>query len=118
MNLLRLLTELLSYARKLLPLMELYASRRAAPTRDPGAQEFQQHAAEMLRDNRRDLLELKSGFEAIQQRLKMLDEQAIAAQQELARIADRQRAILIAVVIAAVASIAAVILGLIAVLKH
>jgi RNA processing factor Prp31 len=113
MNLLRLLTELLSYVRKLLPLMELYASRRATPGRDPGAQEFQQHATEMLRDNRRDLLELKSGFEAIQQRLKVIDEQTVAAQREAAKIADRQRTIMIVVVIAALASIAAVILGIV-----
>ncbi len=113
MNLLQLLAELLGYARKLLPLMELYAARRAAPGQDSAAQEFQQSTAEMLRDQRRDLMELKSSFEAIQQRLKVLNEQAIAGQQELARIAERQRAIMIAAVISAAASIAAVVLGVI-----
>lgn len=118
MNLLQLLAELLSYARKLLPLMELYTARRAAPVRDSAVQEFQQSTAEMLRENRRDLLELKSSFESIQQRLRVLDEQAIAGQQELARIAHRQQGITIAVVISAVASIIAAIFGIIIVVRR
>ena len=118
MNVLQLLAELLSYARKLLPLMELYAARRAAPVRDPGAQEFQQSTAEMLRENRRDLLELKSSVESIQQRLRVLDEQAIAGQQQLARIAHRQQGITIAVVISALASIIAAIFVIIVAVRR
>lgn len=119
MNLLQLLSELLNYARKLLPLMELYAGRRAVPVRDAATQEFQQYAAEMLRDQRRDVMDLKSSFESIQQRLKFLDDQALAAQQQqLTRIADRQRAITIGVVISAAASIAAVILGVVVVVRR
>ena len=118
MNLLQLLTELLNYARKLLPLMELYAGRRASHVRDAATQEFQQYAAEMLRDQRRDLMELKSGFEAIQQRLKFLDDQATATQQALARMVDRQRAIMFGVVISAVASISAVVLEIVVVVRR
>jgi cytochrome c-type biogenesis protein CcmH/NrfG len=118
MNLLQLLAELLGYARKLLPLMELYASRRTAPIHDSAAQEFQQSVVEMQRENRRDLLELKSSFEAIQQRLKVLDDQAVAGQQELARIAHRQQGIAVAVVVSAIASIAAMILGIIVAVRR
>lgn len=118
MNLLQLLSELLNYARKLLPLMELYAGRRAVPVRDAATQEFQQYAAEMLRDQRRDVMDLKSSFESIQQQLKFLDDQALATQQQLTRIADRQRAITIGVVISAAASIAAVILGVVVVVRR
>ena len=114
-----ILTELLSYARKLLPLMELYVARRPAPPiRDPATQEFQLYVAESLRANRADLMELRSVVESVHQRLKVVDEQSLALQRDLLRLADQQLAILIAVLIAAVASVGALITAIIALSRH
>jgi hypothetical protein len=114
-----ILTELLKYARKLLPLMEIYAGRRMAqPVHDPAAQEFQNYAAELLRANRADLMELRSAIESVNQRLRVVDDQSIAFQRELSRVADQQRALMIAVIVAAVASLGALITGIIAVARH
>jgi len=116
---LELLPELLGYARKLLPLMEIYAARRpAAPVRDPATQEFQAYAAEILRANRADLMELRSAVESLQQRQRVIDEQSVALQREIARAADQQRAILIAAIVAAVCSLGALITGIIALARH
>lgn len=100
-----ILIELLGYVRKLLPLMELYAARRPAqPARDPATQDFQTNTAELLRLNRAELMELRSTLESVNQRLKVIDEQSVALQRELSRIANQQRAMFVIVVIAAVIS--------------
>ena len=71
---LQILTELLNYARKLLPLMEIYAARRAAaPARDPSTHEFQNHVAEVLRANRAEVIEIRSVLEGVHQRLRVVD---------------------------------------------
>ena len=115
----QILTELLGYVRKLLPLMELYIARRPAqPVRDPATQEFQNYTAELLRATRADLMELRSTLEGVHQRLKVVDDQSIALQRELARIADQQRTMMIAVVVAAVGAIGALITAIIAVSRH
>ena len=114
-----ILTELLSYARKLLPLMEIYAGRRMAqPVRDPATQEFQNYTAELLRANRADLMELRSAIESVNQRLRVVDDQLTSFQRELSRIADQQRPIMIAVIVAAVASLGALITGIVALARH
>lgn len=114
-----ILVELLSYARKLLPLMELYAARRPSPpVRDPAAQEFQNQASELLRSAHADLVELRSALETVNQRLKVVDEQSVALQRELARISDQQRSMSIAVLVAAVASVGALIVGIIVLARH
>lgn len=114
-----ILTELLSYARKLLPLMELYVARRPSqPVRDPATQEFQTYAAELLRQNRADVMELRSTLEAVNQRLRVVDEQSIALQRELSRIADQQRLTMIAVLVAAIASIGGLVTAIIAISHH
>lgn len=111
---LQLITELLGYVRKLLPLMEIYAARRpAAPVRDPAMEEFQRYAAEVLRENRHDLMELRSGFESINQRLRVLDDQSASMHRDLGRIADQQRALLTAAIIAAVAAAGALIVSMV-----
>ncbi|HKT24697.1 MAG TPA: hypothetical protein VJR04_08830 [Terriglobales bacterium] len=117
---LELLMELLGYVRKLLPLMELYTARRmaTAPVRDTASEEFQNYAAEVLRANRADLMELRSGVEAIQQRLRVIDEQSSALQRETTRLIDQQRMILIAAVVAAVGSVGALIVSIIALARH
>jgi hypothetical protein len=116
---LQLLMELLGYARKLVPLMELYVARRPAqPARDPATQEFQSYAAEALRQNRAELMELRSTAEGLHQRLRVLDEQAVALGRELARIAEQQRIIMIAVLVAAIASAGALLTSIIAVVRH
>lgn len=116
---LQLLMELLGYARKLVPLMELYVARRPAqPTRDPATQEFQSYAAEVLRQNRAELMELRSTAESLHQRLKVLDEQSVALGRELSRIAERQHIIMIAVLVAAIASAGALLTSIIAVARH
>lgn len=116
---LQLLTELLSYARKLLPLLEIYAVRRtSAPVRDSATQEFQNYAAEVLRGTRSDLMELRSALEAVNQRLRVIDEQAVALQREFAQAADRQRIMVIAVALAAISSIATLILCMVILFKH
>ena len=116
---LAILLELLSYARKLLPLLEIYAARRPAqPVRDAAAEEFQIYAAEALRANRADLMEVRSTLEAVHQRLKVVDEQSIAMQRELSRLADQQRATVIAAAIAAVASVGAMIAAIVAAAHH
>jgi len=110
----QILTELLGYVRKLLPLMELYVMRRPAPpTRDHATEEFQNHVAELLRANRADLMELRSTLEGVHQRLKVIDDQSVTLQRELARIADQQRTMMIAVVIAAVGATGALITAII-----
>src|SRR5690242_2197154 len=115
----RLLTELLGYARKLLPLMELYNARRPAqPMRDPATQEFQNYAADALRSHHSDLMELRSALESVHQRLRVIDDQSVALQREVGRMADQQRTLFIAVVIAAVASVGALVLGIILVSRH
>ena len=117
---LELLMELLGYVRKLLPLMELYTARRmaTAPVRDTASEEFQNYAAEVLRANRADLMELRSGVEAVQQRLRVIDEQSSALQRETTRMIDQQRMILIAAVVAAVASVGALIVSIVAIARH
>ena len=116
---LELLVELLGYARKLLPLMELYAARRAAaPVRDTAAEEFQNYAAEVLRASRSDLMELRSSVEGVQQRLRVIDDQTSSLQRELTRLLDQQRTILITAAIAAGASIGALIISIIVLLRR
>ena len=117
---LELLMELLGYVRKLLPLMELYTARRmaTAPARDHASEEFQSFAAEALRANRSDLMELRSGLEAVQQRLRVIDEQSAALQRETTRLIDQQRTIVIAAIVAAVASLGALILSIIVVARR
>ena len=116
---LQLLSELLGYARKLLPLMELYAARRPAQAvRDPATQEFQSYATDAFRSHHSDLLELRSAVEGVQQRLRVIDDQAVSAQREISRIVDQQQILLIAVAIAAAASVGALVLGIILVAHH
>ena len=108
------LTELLSYARKLLPLMEIYTARRVSqPMRAPATQEFQAQVAEVLRSSHADLMEMRSTIEGVHQRLKVVDDQSVAMQRELARIADQQRTMMIAVVIAAVGSVGALVTAIV-----
>lgn len=117
---LELLMELLGYVRKLLPLMELYTARRmaTAPTRDHASEEFQSFAAEALRANRSELMELRSGLEAVQQRLRVIDDQSSALQRETTRLIDQQRTIVIAAIVAAVASVGALILSIVVVARR
>jgi len=116
---LQLLTELLNYARKLLPLMEIYAARRSsAPVHDPATREFQTYAAELLRASRSDLMDLRSALEALNQRLRVIDEQAVALQREAAQAADRQRTMVIAVVLACVSSLATLIICMVMIARH
>ena len=111
---LQLLTELLGYARKLLPLMELYAVRRPAqPIRDSATQEFQSYAADALRSHHSDLIELRSAIENVQQRLRVIDDQAVSVQREVSRIADQQQTLLIAVAIAAATSVGPLVIGIV-----
>jgi hypothetical protein len=49
-------------------------------------------------------MELRSTLESVNQRLKVIDEQSVALQRELSRIANQQRAMFVIVVIAAVIS--------------
>lgn len=115
----QILTELLGYVRKLLPLMELYMARRPAqPVRDPASEEFQRYIAEALRANRESLIELRSAVETVNQRLKVLDDQASSYQRDLSRMADQQRAIMIAVIVSALASVGALIAAIVAVARH
>jgi hypothetical protein len=115
----QILTELLGYARKLLPLMELYIARRPAqPMRDPATEEFQNYTAELLRANRADLMELRSTLEGVHQRLRVIDDQSVTLQRELARIADQQRTIMIAVVVAAVGATGTLIAAVVAMSRH
>lgn len=114
-----IITELLGYARKLLPLMEIYAARRPShPVRDPATHEFQSYAAEVLRANRADLMELRSSIESVQQRLRVVDDQAVAVQREMARLADQQRAVMIGVIVAAVASIGALVVAIVGIARR
>ena len=116
---LQLLTELLGYARKLLPLMELYAARRPAqPVRDPATQAFQSYTADALRSHHSDLVELRSALESVQQRLRVIDDQSVTLQRELSRVADQQRTLLIAVAIAAAASVGALVMAIVLVARH
>jgi hypothetical protein len=113
------LTELLGYARKLLPLLEIYTGRRQShPMRDPATHEFQSYAAEVLRANQAHLLELRAVVEGVHQRLRVVDEQSAALQRELTRIGEQHRTLMIAVVIAAVASVGALVAGIIAISHH
>ncbi|PYY01058.1 MAG: hypothetical protein DMG64_15505 [Acidobacteria bacterium] len=116
---LQLLTELLGYARKLLPLMELYAARRTArPVRDSATQEFQSYTSEALRSHQHNLMELRSALESIQQRLRVIDDQSVSLQREVARMADQHRILLIALTVSAVASVATLVMGIILVSRH
>jgi predicted nucleic acid-binding Zn-ribbon protein len=116
---LQLLTELLTYARKLLPLMEIYAARRSsAPVRDPATHEFQTYAAELLRASRSDLMDLRSALEALNQRLRVIDDQAVALQREVAQAADRQRIMVIAIALACVSSLGTLILCIVMVSRR
>ena len=116
---LQLLTELLGYARKLLPLMELYAVRRPAqPVRDPATQEFQSYTADALRSHHSDLIELRSTLEGVQQRLRVIDDQSVSLQREMGRMADQHRILLIAAAIAAVASLASLMISIILISRH
>jgi len=114
-----ILTELLGYARKLLPLLEIYTGRRQShPMRDPATQEFQSYVAEVLRANQAHLMELRALAEGVHQRLRVVDEQSVALQRELTRIAEQQRTLTIAAVIAAAASIGAFVTAIIAMSRH
>src|SRR5215469_20779 len=116
---LQLLTELLGYARKLLPLMELYSARRSAqPMRNHATHEFQSSTTEALRAHHSDLVELRSALEGVQQRLRVIDDQSVALQHEVSRMADQQRMLLIAVAVAAIASVGAFVMGIILVSHH
>lgn len=116
---LQLLTELLGYARKLLPLMELYVARRPSqPVRDPATHEFQSYAAEALRSQQSSVMELRSSLESVQQRLRVIDDQSVSLQREVARMGDQQRILLIAVSVSAFASLAALVMGIILVSRH
>lgn len=117
---LEILMELLGYARKLLPLMELYTARRmaTAPIRDTASEEFQSFASEALRANHSDLLEVRSGLEGVQQRLRVIDEQSAALQRVTTRVIDQQRMILIVAVVAAGASVGALIVSIIALARR
>jgi chromosome segregation ATPase len=113
-KLLQLIPEVLSQMRHLSALVEAYAARRAAnPEREAAMQEFQQAVAEALRESRQDSMELRSAIEAVQQRLKVIDEQSVALQQGLARIADTQRTLLVAATMAAAAAAGALIAAVI-----
>ena len=115
----QLLTELLGYARKLLPLMELYVARRPTQLiKDPATQEFQSDTADALRSHHTDLLELRSSLEGVQQRLRVIDDQSAAVQREVSRVADQQRTLLIATVVAAAASVGALVFGIILASRH
>ena len=108
-----ILTELLSYIRKLLPLMELYMARRSAhPVRDPGNDELHRQIVEALRANRESLMELRSAVETVNQRLKVVDELATAHQRELSHIVDQQRTMMIAIIVSAAASLAAFVIAI------
>lgn len=116
---LQLLTELLNYARKLVPLMEIYAARRSsAPMRDPATQEFQTYAAELLRASRSDLMDLRSAIETLNQRLRVIDEQAVALERAVAQAADRQRTLVIAIALACVSSVATLILCIVLIARR
>lgn len=116
---LQLLTELLGYARKLLPLMELYAVRRsAAPIRDAAAEQFQSDVAGALRSHHSDLLEVRSALENIQQRLRVIDDQSATIQRELSRMTDQHRTLLIAAALAAVSSVGALIIAIVLLARH
>ena len=113
------LTELLGYTRKLLPLLEIYSARRdSQPMRDPATQEFQNYAAEVLRANQTHLMELRSVVEGVHQRLRVVDDQSAALERAMTRIAAQQRTLMIAAVIAAVASIGALVTSIIAISHH
>jgi|SRR5215468_3587409 len=116
---LQLLTELLGYARKLLPLMELYAVRRSAqPVKDSATEQFQSYAADALRSHHSDLLDLRSALESVHQRLRVIDDQSATLQRELSRVADQQRTLLIAVAIAAAASLGTLVISIVLVTRH
>lgn len=116
---LQLLTELLGYARKLLPLMELYAVRRPAqPVKDPATEQFQNYAADALKSHHSDLIELRSALESVHQRLRVIDDQSVTLQRELSRMADQQRTLLMAVAIAAGASVVTLIMSIVLVARH
>jgi hypothetical protein len=115
---LEILTELLGYARKLLPLLELYAGRRSAAPTDSATQQFQHYAADALRANRTDLVELRSAIETLNQRLKLIDDQALELQREVARITERERILLILIVVSALASVGAFVVTLIAIVHR
>jgi len=116
---LQLLTELLGYARKLLPLMELYAVRRPTqPVKDPATEQFQNYAADALKSHHSDLLELRSALESVHQRLRVIDDQSVTLQRELSRMADQQRTLLIAVAVAATASVVTLIMSIVLVARH
>lgn len=115
----QLLTELLGYARKLLPLMELYNARRSAqPVRDPATREFQSYASDALRSHHSHLVELRSALESVQQRLRVIDDQSVALQREVARMSDQHRTLLIGVAVAALASLGALLMAIILVSRH
>jgi hypothetical protein len=116
---LQLLTELLGYARKLLPLMEFYAARRPAqPTRDPATEQFQSYTADALKSHHSDLLDLRSALENVQQRLRVIDDQSVALQRELSRTTEQQRILLIAVAITAATSLGTLIMAIILLVRH
>jgi hypothetical protein len=115
----QLITELLGHLRKLLPLLEIYTARRpVAPVRDPAMEEFQRYAAEVLRENRRDLMELRSVSESVNQRLRVLDEQSASMHRDLGRIAAQQRALLTAAVIAAVGAVGTLVVSILILAKR
>jgi hypothetical protein len=63
-------------------------------------------------------MELRSGLEAVQQRLRVIDEQSSALQREAARMIDQQRTIVIAAIVAAVGSVGALIVSIIALARR
>ena len=99
--------------------MELYAARRTArPVRDSATQEFQSYTSEALRSHQHNLMELRSALESIQQRLRVIDDQSVSLQREVARMADQHRILLIALTVSAVASVATLVMGIILVSRH
>ena len=114
-----ILTELLGYARKLLPLMELYMARRSShPARNSGNDELQRQIVEALRANRESLMDLRSAVATVNQRLKVVDDLATAHERELSRIADQQRTMMIAIIVSAAGSIGALVVAILLLLHR
>lgn len=111
---LQILTELLSYTRKLLPLLEIYNARRPVHVHDAVNEEFQQQVVEALQQSRKEMLELRSEIEMAQQRLRVIDEHSAAVQRELSRLGDQQRTMMIAIVIGAAFALGALIAAVVA----
>jgi hypothetical protein len=115
----KVLIELLGYARKLLPLMEIYTvSRASQPVRDPLTEEFQNQVSEVLRANRNDLLELRSALEAVHQRLKVIDDQSATLHRQITEVAGQQRTLLFGIVLVATLALASLVTSVLALVKR